>query len=335
MKTLFFITASVLIGVPNGSAGARVQGYGDPTEQLRQTWWNQAEVTMEGTDFNLVHESPSGLGSDDYEHNMAVLWDLARDGQSEITTKSIQTFIHKGGFYPKYDLFSRRLYDQFFRVYIDKIDATDDGKITFEEFENTIVALAKIDAKTSVGLYDEDKDGKITREQQKEMIRAGGVVMMQSMPKYIADKINARLVEEGIFTTFFGEHNGYGYLTANEVAMFNIALYRIAAKLYDNVVESTGHEYKLLEHRHCVPMRKSSENSYTSKSSALLDCGENKKCAMINHPGCYRPPGMEPEFQLCTGIFRDLRGNKRQQPLPSPKGCVLLKAEMPENFYHF
>jgi len=332
MKTLFFITASVLIGVPNGSAGARVEGYTDPTAALRQMWWNLAEFTMEETNFNLVHESPSGLGSDNYEHNMAVLWDLARDGQSEITTQSMQIFIHKGGLYPKHDLFLWRLYDQFFRVYIDKIDASEDGKITFEEFENTILALATIDANLSVRLYDEDKDGKITVEQQTEMIRRGWAAMKQNMPKYITDDLYARVVEEGVYTTIFGEHID---LSANELAMFYIAFYRVAAELYDNVVAQTGHMYKLLEHRHCVPMGKFSENSYTSKSSALLDCGENKKCAMINHPGCYRPPGMEPEFQLCTGIFRDLRGNKRQQPLPSPKGCVLLKAEMPENFYHF
>lgn len=320
MKTLFFITASVLIGVPNGSA----EYIGNL--KYRQMWWKMAESTMEEINFNLVHEHLSGLGSVNYEHNMAALWDLARDGQSEITTQSMQIFIHKGGLYPKHDLILGRLYDQFFHAYIENIGASGDGKITFEEFENTILALATIDANLSVGLYDEDKDGKITVEQKTEMIRRGWAEMEHYMPKYIVDNLKARLVEEGTYTTIFGGH--LGEISANELAMFYIAFYRVAAELYDNV-DQTGHMYKLLEHKHCVPMGKFSENGYTSKSSALAGCGENKKCAMINHPGCYRPPGMEPEFQLCTGIFRDLRGNKRQQPLPSPKGCVLLKAEMP------
>jgi len=199
-------------------------------------------------------------------------------------------------------------YYAMFEKSFESLDSNGDNRIDFTEFKIILNILALVEARMVIEAYDEDANNVLDRV---EMNR-----MMDRITKRLAsnhpDKLHY-IIEQ------FEKPPIMTILSDNE-RLTTEQLVELFIGMWDPLV--LHDRYQKLEKKLCVPNR-AFRGFYTDKYSAMMDCVKNKKCAMIHNRGCIEDGnGL---FQLCTGIFRDLRGKTRQQPLPSSRSCVLKK----------
>jgi len=274
-----------------------------PTQWMADEWWNQAQI--------VVNAQLGPLPKDIATYGSVVkLWDMASGGKSTNThTLDIET---AGNFFYSMitsisPILSSHYYAMFQQIF-ESLDSNVDNRIDFTEFTIILNIFAMVEARMVIAAYDENDNNGLDRV---EVYR-----MMDYSKKFFASNLQGNshyIIEQfekpPISTILKSDHS---YWSSRQLVELFIGMWEPLA---------LRASYQRLEKKLCVPNNRS--HVYTDKYSAMMDCVQNKKCAMIHNRGC-KEDG-KASFQLCTGIFRDLRGNPRQQPLPSSRSCVLVK----------
>jgi len=261
-----------------------------------------------------------------YEESVKSLWNLASRGKSDLDSVwMFKMFLSDIGFglWTSYPEVLINNMSSFLQKYTLSFDQNGDQKINFEEFHVIVNCLAWVEGYL---IIKENKRMlsdyyKIDGRRLVDAFNIGMNASEERIPEDLFEELTRQLKpatggrEPGKAWTVVMDKN-----SIKEIAVFQIVIWDVIGEYFE-----TMKHYQLLGKKHCVPNSAFPKNIYTNRYSAMQDCVENKKCAMINNQGCIE--NGKGVFQMCTGIFRDLRGNKRRQPLPSPKSCVLVKVK--------
>jgi len=313
MMALVVITLSVAVlmaGVPSTTAAC-----GGATEEwIAQEWWKAAQERAQFLAEGHLDENAIASAFREYDTygSVSFLWSvyiLEKSDSNDVVAASLffQKMIRSTKLcdIPNLNTFL----DQFVNQNPGVFDHDYSNSVEFPEFESFLFFLASIEAELAISAYDEDGTKHLEPLERENVfkdlsLKIGNRVDIQNDILKAHPVLSAKMDD--------------GAISSVDLAMFHILI-------WDKIAESNLRvsSYQLLKNKHCVPSSSFPRNTYKDTYSAMMDCDKNRKCAMINNPGCIEDGNGF--FQLCTGLFRDLRGKKRRQPLPSPKGCVHVK----------
>merc|ERR1712141_102904 len=179
MKTLFFIIASVLIGVPTEgqTAGLRAPEMNEENDSLTSDEWYLAMADIMGIVERNMRADALDLDAfvSHYELNNAIriLWKNANtDETSDLGSYEMTQFFDSGldvlGLGPEN---AARRFSGLMDRYQHVIDPDFNGKLTYDEFKDTVLYTAVITARVVWQKSDINYDGVIEGKKEKKRLQ--------------------------------------------------------------------------------------------------------------------------------------------------------------------